>query len=293
MRQTSHDFELIVSDNSTDESVDAMVRSEYPAIKYRRRARHLQVFEHLNVCLTEAEAPYVCLFHDDDVLDASYVDKTLEAVRRHPEAVAIATNAWLLEQGVTRKTSFQTGRSVEWVRGPREMAERYFSRHQRGIAPFPSYIYSTDRLAGMRFTVDGGKYSDMAWLIRVAERGPVLWLGEPLMTYRIHADNFGKQESIRDRLKVLAFLKERRTTLGGGIISDFRHFLYKRILQLASEGLMSISAPRDRLLRAYITNYRVARLVRMDHHRSLLVKSALRLWARIRLLANRTLQGVG
>lgn len=283
MRQTVNRFEIVISDNSTDNSVESLVRSEFPELEYRRRTNSLRVFDHLNQCLNEATGDYVCLFHDDDLLNPRYAEGISETIARFPDAVAIGVNAWVSEKGKPPYLSLRTTGKTHLVRGPRQLAAHYFSRHQPGFTPFPGYVYSTARVGELRFEPAGGKYADVSWLLRVAERGSIVWIVEPLMTTRMHASNDSRLESIGDRLKLFAFFKKHEATLGPGLIEDFRFFLYKKVLELHRKHDLKLSPSRRRTLRAYMTKYRIRRFRRLDHHRALLRKANVRLvqWLRV------------
>lgn len=277
LRQSTDRFLIVISDNSTGSSIEQLARSEFPGLTYRRRSPHMRVLEHLNQCLNEASAQYVCLFHDDDVLDPAFVEQILDCAARFPAAAAIGVNAWLVEEGRPAKLSFGTLGNTHSIHGPRQLAAYYYSRHQLGIAPFPSYVYSTARMGDLRFDEAAGKFSDVAWLLRVAERGEIIWLSEPLMTYRLHSSNDGRKESIGDRLKLFAFFKRNLALLGPGLVGDYRFFLYKKVLELHRRQVLKVSASKRRTLRTYVARYRVTRFCRLDHHRALLRKAAIRL----------------
>jgi len=282
MRQTDNRFAIVISDNSTEDSVDSLVRSEFPDLEYRRRTGILSVFDHLNQCLTEATADYVCLFHDDDLLSPRYTECILDAIGQYPDAAAISTNAWIALDGKPPHLSFKTTGETHFVHDARQLAAHYFSRHQPGIAPFPGYVYSTARVGDLRFDPAGGKYSDVSWLLRVADRGSFVWIVEPLMTTRMHASNDSRQESIGDRLKLFAFFKKHESTLGHGLIEDFRFFLYKKMLELDRKNLLVLSPSRRTTVQAYLTRYRCLRFSRLDHHRFLLQKAKVRFVQRFR-----------
>ena len=282
VRQTVNRFAIVISDNSTDNSVESLARLEFPDLEYRRRTNDLSVFGHLNQCLNEATADYVCLFHDDDLLSPRYTEGILDAIAQFPDAAAIGTNAWIAEDDRPPHLSFKTTEETHFVRDARQLAAHYFSRHQPGIAPFPGYVYSTTRVGELRFDPAGGKYGDVSWLLRVADRGGIVWIVEPMMTTRMHASNDSRQESIGDRLKLFAFLKKHTSTLGQGLIEDFRFFLYKKILELDRISIRTLSPSRRRTVQAYVTRYRCLRFSRLDHHRALLQKAKVRLVERLR-----------
>ncbi len=282
IRQSVNFLEIVISDNSTDNSVEALVRSEFPDLEYRRRTNSLSVFDHLNQCLNEVTADYVCLFHDDDLLSPRYAECILETISRYPHAVAIGVNAWVSEKGKPPYFSLRTTGKTHPVRGPRQLATHYFSRHQPGFAPFPGYAYAIGAIRDLRFDPTGGKYSDVTWLLRVAERGDIVWIVEPLMTTRMHASNDSREESIGNRLKLFAYFKNHVSTLGEGLIEDYRFFLYKKILELDRKNLLALSPSRRRMAKAYLARYRWLRLSRLDHHRFLLRKAKVRIVQRFR-----------
>lgn len=272
LAQTDTRFQLVISDNSTDGQTRAMVAKEFPQVTYKVRDPHLKALDHFNLCLDEATASHVCLFHDDDLLAPRYVQRTLAAAEAHPGASAIGVNAWIAEDGRAPRLSFEAAGEHHVVHSARHLASHYFGRYQTGIAPFPGYVYARTLLDGLRFDVAGGKYSDLSWLLRVVERGPMLWLAEPLMTYRLHASNDSRSESIGDRLRLLAYFKQHARSLGHASIEDLRFFIYKKALALGG----ALPSARRKMMQAYLARYRWRRIGRLDQHAALLRRLAVR-----------------
>jgi hypothetical protein len=52
----------------------------------------------------------------------------------------------------------------------------------------------------------GGKYSDVSFLLKVLQRGAILWLDATLMRYRIHGFNDSATEAIGQRLRLLRYV---------------------------------------------------------------------------------------
>ncbi|HLP97584.1 MAG TPA: glycosyltransferase family 2 protein [Sideroxyarcus sp.] len=252
LAQTDKDFELVVSDNSSNDEVERMVRTEFPQVELRRRVPMLKQLEHFNRCLDEAKTDYFCLFHDDDLMHADFVQRMRTALDSHPEAAACGCNAKIETMGrMERHASFRSLGDLERIDSPRNLARRYFSRAQCGIAPFPGYVYRRSLVGDVRFLLEGGKYSDVTWLLRLVMRAPMLWIAAPLMTYRIHGGNDGGVESPRDRLRFLGFLKQNARILGRDLLADYRcSFVYKRML-----SNNNISPARRKLARAYVKHY--------------------------------------
>lgn len=279
--QTDRRFHLVISDNSTDGKTRAMVQAEFPQVEYRFREPHLKALDHFNLCLDESTGSHVCLFHDDDLLAPHYVERVLQTMALHPEAAGFGVNAQIAEEGRPPRLSFSTTGATHRVKDAAQLAAHYFSRYQIGIAPFPGYVYSRSRLQGLRFNAAEGKYSDVAWLLRVVERGELVWIVEPLMTYRLHAANDSRQESIGDRLRLLAFFKYRRGVMGSGLVDDFRFFIYKKALELDRANLRVLQPARRETMVSYLRRYRCRRVARFDQHLALLRRTCVRLAQRV------------
>jgi glycosyltransferase involved in cell wall biosynthesis len=275
VQQSCQNFHLIISDQSTNNEVEAMVKSDFPNISYIKRSPSLKHLEHFNVCIKEVITDYYCLFHDDDLMGTNYVETMLQFIGDHPSAAAYACNAFIETNGkVEPRLSFISKNKYELISGPRDLAERYFSHNQSGIAPNPSYIYS-HRLAGEElFIVNGGKYADVSLLLDILQKGAILWLNKPLMTYRIHGNNVGSIESIPDRLRFLGYLKKHKKVFGKAVLQDYRYsFIYKKILNSSQ----SSSSKRFGVVKNFLSLYQVSRYTRLSTYKTL-VKRALVKW---------------
>lgn len=273
LAQTDRDFELIVSDNSSNDEVERMVRSEFPQVDYRRRVPMLPPLAHFNRCMDEAGGDYFCLFHDDDLMHPDFAHKLVRVLEEHPHAVACACNAGVETMGrIEPRTSFRSLGRLERIISPRDLARRYFARNQSGFAPFPAYVYRRSAVGELRLDPEGGKYTDVAWLLNLAKRGLILWLNEPLMTYRIHGGNDGKVDSMRDRLRLLRFIKRNIDILGRDLLADYRcSHIYSPLAQ-------ETSAPpaRRRVANLFLRHYRRSRFANPALYRSLLKRALIK-----------------
>jgi glycosyltransferase involved in cell wall biosynthesis len=250
LEQTDRDFRLIVSDNSSNDEVERMVKAEFPHLDYRRRVPMLFHIAHFNRCIDEAEGEYFCLFHDDDLMHPDFIKRMKQELALHPQVVACGCNARLETMGrMEQRTSFRALGELEKIGSARDLGQRYFARAQSGIAPFPGYVYRRSAVSELRLEVEGGKYTDVTWLLRLAMKGPLVWLNEPLMTYRIHGGNDGKVESPRDRLRFLRFMKRHQSELGRDLLADYRaSFIYKPMVS-------SDSTARRKIARRFLKRY--------------------------------------
>ncbi len=272
LAQNSAEFRLTVSDNSSNDEVQAMVRREFPGVNYVRRTPMLSAMEHFNRCIDEATADYFCLFHDDDVMHPDFVQVMQQTATARPHAVALGCNAVVEVMGTPQAApSFLARHSLETIDSAQNLAARYFSRAQSGIAPFPGYVYQRRLVGSQRFLTDGGKYADVTWLLELARTHTMVWVRQPLMTYRMHEGNDGNTESRRDRLRFLGYLKRQRKGLGDGIVQDYRcSFIYKTLLKSPPQAGR---AQRLRLAQAFVARYRWARYGRWATYQALVERA--------------------
>lgn len=272
LAQTDQDFILTISDNSSNDEVEQMVKQDFPHVGYVRRRPMLPVQGHFNRCIDDAQQnDYFCLFHDDDLMDPSYVQTMRRAIFEHPQAIAIGCNARIESAGaVQARPFFQARHAYEHLSSARDLAYRYFGRSQSGIAPFPGYLYKRTLVGATRMKTDGGKYADATWLVTLADQGAVAWIREPLMTYRLHGGNDGLKESRQDRLRVMAYLKQNQRRWGRGLLEDYRcSFVYKPLLRPGSKA----TPARRQIAAAFLRRYRWTRYLRLDTYQSLLSRA--------------------
>lgn len=277
LAQSDRQFELVVSDNSDTDQLRHLLKDQ-KSLTYIKRPRVFSAIEHGNLVLSEIAVnnkfDYFTLFHDDDVMLSNYVAEFMKAQTLFPQAIAFGANALIDRNGIEQDSSFQSATSYIGPISPNQLLRRYFSNHQLGIAPLPSYIYKHSSLEQLRFDPHGGKYGDVQWLTSWAAKGPMYWIGVPMMVYRFHDTNDGSIESRHDRLRFLAFLKASHKMLSPEILSDYRNFLYKKLL---TSFKTSRYFWRHKVLSNFIRSHRRGRLLRSSFYHALFNKSLTRL----------------
>jgi len=272
LNQRNLNFVLTVSDNSSDDIVEEMVRANFPTVNYVRRLPMLPSIEHFNRCIDDVTTDYFCLFHDDDLMGPDFVHEMRQAAVTYPHAIGLGCNAVIEVFGRPQPApSFLAREEYETIYGANDLATRYFSRSQSGIAPFPGYLYNTQLVGAQRLFADGGKYTDVTWLLELTRKAALVWIRQPLMTYRMHSGNDGNIESRRDRLRFLSYLKYNRSWLGDEILQDYRcSFVYKTLLRTENTEKNS---NRFKIARRFVNNYRWARYARISTYKALLVRA--------------------
>ncbi len=95
-RQDDGDWELVVSDNDSEEDIEGHVRALGDArIRYVRTASFVPVTENWNNALAHSSGRYVVMLGDDDGLMPGYVAAIRELARRFDEPDVIYQSAWL------------------------------------------------------------------------------------------------------------------------------------------------------------------------------------------------------
>jgi glycosyltransferase involved in cell wall biosynthesis len=216
-------IEVVVSDNSEGDAIQEMMQSDYPLIRYIRRRPSLLALDHFRTVINESSSEMVVFFHDDDVLDPGYVSALLNAMERHPEAGAVCCNAWGIRQDEHTKNKFMGFFRKELrLNTVEEFLKPYMTFTSLRPPPFPGYMYRRKYLNGLYLnSAQGGKYSDVSFLMNVVARAPIVWLPEAHMHYRVHDSNDSVVEAVGQKLSLLRYI--------------YTHSLIQRRSQMAAE----------------------------------------------------------
>jgi glycosyltransferase involved in cell wall biosynthesis len=248
LEQSCNGYDVVVSDNSDGDDTEAIVTSRYPLVTYVRRSPPLAPLSHFKAVFEECRSEYAVLFHDDDLMDRDYVRRMSEALDQHPSVGAVGCNAKVMMDDVVTERLFM-GRFDQSVliSSCADLLSPYLGIRSQGHAPFPSYMYRSASIKGLYLdSDDGGKYSDVSFLMKVQQRAPMLWIPDALMVYRFHASNDSRREGVAGRLKLLRFIY--RTTDIGKQHELVREFKFRFYLRW---WLESTKAGRSRTPRRY------------------------------------------
>lgn len=223
-RQSNRNFKLIVSDNSINLNIVKDIFKNDLEVEVRQRG-DMSPLEHIQLCFNEASADLVCLFHDDDEMMPDYVEKILSEFHKKPQLQAVATNA-VVENSIdgSKGVSFKSSRENLYFNNENDFLYSYFGKGNFGIAPFPSYTFRTvnNKFKGYE---DLGKYGDVAICANQLSYGEVAWINLPLIKYNITGGNGGSIESMKDRLRLLAYMKK-HPGISQFIVNQYRVLIY-------------------------------------------------------------------
>lgn len=205
--QSFINFELLISDNSTDNRVqEAMKAFSDERLKYKRRLPSMEPIDHLNAIIDDVTSEKFMIFHDDDIMYKNMVETLFMTLEHYPDCIAVGANAYLNINGKTTKKSFLKVDTIEYViNGRNEMATKYLQKN--GIVPFPSYMYKKEVSSKIRMNIqDGGKYCDVSFIMNVSDLGRVIFLATPLMEYYIHPGQDSKTNDFIQRIKLVNYI---------------------------------------------------------------------------------------
>src|SRR5258708_14026762 len=85
VRQSFTDFELLIVDNaSTDETRNLARASNDARVRYVRNSENLGIIGNWNRSIDLACGEYILIFHDDDLMHPTFLQRSIAALDEHP-----------------------------------------------------------------------------------------------------------------------------------------------------------------------------------------------------------------
>lgn len=100
VNQTYKNIEIIVSDNCSPESPQALVESfEDPRIRFRRNETNLGLSGNSIIALhNEAQGKYIVNLHDDDIWEKDFLAKLVPTLEAHPDLVLAFSDLYIMDE---------------------------------------------------------------------------------------------------------------------------------------------------------------------------------------------------
>lgn len=107
-RQTMDDFVLVVSENPTRPEVSADISAWIdslgdPRIRYVLQPVDGGEYGQARSLFGQCEAPFFCMLHDDDMMDADYLEAALEVLEAHDDIAMFAGSQYLVDRAGVRQ----------------------------------------------------------------------------------------------------------------------------------------------------------------------------------------------
>jgi glycosyltransferase involved in cell wall biosynthesis len=208
LNQDFSSYEVIVSDNSTgDDSGRLISRINDRRLIYKRRIPVLSSSDHFNSILGEVTSDYFMIFHDDDVMYPDMLQILYNIISSRDAIVAVGANARVLSDGkVIRKEFCKDLKTDKIISGTDEIIRAYSLPR---IVPFPGYLYRKTVAQKMRFNpVNGGKHSDVAFIIDLLKLGEIVFAAKPLMDYNLHGMQDSRTYEFSDYQKLIGYISK-------------------------------------------------------------------------------------
>ena len=239
--QVKKNYKIVISDNSTDNRVQDLCEKYFTSLEYRKRD-NIPMMHHFEICIKEAKENYYCLFHDDDLMLPFFTYFIDIAISKFPESIAFGVNSYVLNRDNTLNHKFFFDyKKYTNISDPDELSFRYFSKHSNGFAAFPGYVYCRARTEIISFPTINGINADFIWLAKLIKEGPILLINKSLMIYRYHESNVSNIEVFKDRMSLLAYIKN---NLSEKSIFMYRFFIVRTLASF-------------RLRNAYVKKYKL------------------------------------
>ena len=187
--QTYQNLEIIVVDNlSTDETLERVREFSDPRIRIVENPVHFDCGEgNWNTCFAHANGEFIALFHADDMYSPDMVARQVDTFIKFPSVMGVFTNAAMIDDHdkVINLFSLPPKIAGDTLYGYLELLPMILEYDNFFLCPsamIRGNLYK--RLAPFRFDRFGYS-SDLDMWLRVTKTGPVMFLKDRLLNYRI------------------------------------------------------------------------------------------------------------
>lgn len=188
LRQQGADFEVLVSDDASDDGSADIIRAcaaRDPRIRFTLQPRNLGMVANWNACLRDARGDYVQFLFGDDRLNSSGALRTLaDLLDAHPAAAAASCARELIGPGsAPLGLRNDLGADRYWP-GP-ELISRCLAREANLIGE-PSAVMFRRNLGVRGFDPQLSQFVDLELWLHLLEQGGLAHTDRPLAAFRLH-----------------------------------------------------------------------------------------------------------
>lgn len=184
LRQTFQDFEVIVSDNCSQDGTAETVRAfSDPRIRYYRNESNLGVYANMNRCLEIARGEYITIMHDDDIYAPQFIEQEVRLLDEHPNVGMVHCAAFETDSAIVPQwLKLYSDTPIRITKG-KEVFVRFLHGHT---------VYCPSVMARASLYRAIGPYDirhrsgDYHMWLRMALHADVAYLAQPLVAVRVH-----------------------------------------------------------------------------------------------------------
>jgi glycosyltransferase involved in cell wall biosynthesis len=189
LNQDATDFQITVIDDASDEDVQAVVEKFADArLRFLRNPRRLGIGGNWNAGIRAVSAPYVMVFHQDDLMLPGNLARKVTFLDQYPDVAFVFSRATLIDhEGKAEDSLGLKDIAVDCVMEGMAFIDRCLTARDNLVC-CPSVMMRRSAFeATGGFDEKLGFTLDLAMWIRLAGQGSVGYLHDPLISHRRHA----------------------------------------------------------------------------------------------------------
>ncbi|MEO2218734.1 glycosyltransferase [Chromobacterium vaccinii] len=192
LNQSWGDFELLFMDNhSADETTDLILSYKDPRLIYVRQPPGRNPSENEAAAIWMSRGQYILITHDDDVSSPFLVERYMQFLQCHPDALVVSSNVSLIDEvGVLLQPKlYDIREDLVFEKG--DYIYAFFE--EKLWLPTPTLMYSREHYMKVRYNNPRSKNEsyypshDILAMIMLNAHGRIALLADPLLSYRQHA----------------------------------------------------------------------------------------------------------
>lgn len=242
VKQTRKFSRIIISDNSSSaafksqnkEKLKSIIDDQNGLVEIIPTPGDMQSDVHTKYIQDNylGESDFVTLFHDDDELFPTYLQRALHHFKRDRTIVAVGLNARIMiDRSIQNCTLMGKISGEKTLTNKIDFIKTYMDIGPISPPPFCGYMYRTSVFKLM--SVDsaiGGKYSDVVGLTQLFDFGNVNWVFDPQLYYRLHSAQDSATPSTLDFRNLYNFMHKVLQTSDSKIFTEIYRFKHMRLM---------------------------------------------------------------
>jgi len=192
LAQTFTDFELIVVDDASRDDSESIIQTiQDPRVRYVRNAKNLGLIGNWNRCLELSTGEFVCIFHQDDLMDATNLERKVALIDSDPRLGFVYSDVTIVNQDGDRTGTHWfnlVNPNVDFRQSSSAIFDLLFSN--LNLVCCPSVVVRRECYEKLgSFDSRLPLTVDMEMWLRIALFYDVAYIADPLMQYRWHDKN--------------------------------------------------------------------------------------------------------
>ncbi len=195
LNQSFSDFELLISDDCSEDSSLEIIRSyagKDSRIRFWTNERRLGVFANMNRCMERARGQFIKLFAQDDILLPDMLSEAVTTLRSHPEVSLFVAKRSLIDERGTVLDTVSSLANID-IRVALDAVVSGRSAIESCLFPVvnrlgePSTVMIPRRFVGSGFDAGFYQLGDLDYWFQLLQRGDLYQSSKVLCKFRQHA----------------------------------------------------------------------------------------------------------